>query len=618
MDIAHQLILTGAGLVVLSIFAGLASARVGAPLLLVFLGLGMLAGEDGPGGIDFDDFRAAYLIGAAALAVILFDGGLRTSRETIRLAAWPALVLATVGVLLTTGLVGAFTALVLGFGWIEGLLAGAIIASTDAAAVFFLLNLRGTNLVKRVSATLEAESGLNDPMAVFLTVTLVGLLETGVPEWTWRAIGEFAAAFGLQLVGGAVVGLLGGYALLRAINTLNLATGLYPILTLSGALMLFAGAQLLGASGFLAVYLAGLIVGLRRHRATQIIDRFQDGVAWLSQIAMFLMLGLLVTPSNLVTNLTAALAIAVFLLLIARPAAVILCLTLFRFTWREQAFVSWVGLRGAVPIFLGTVPVLSDLPGAEQYFQIAFVVVFSSLLVQGWTVTVAARRLNLALPPTPDPPRRTEVDLPDEIGRNMVTYMVENRSAAVHRRLDDLNLDPQTTVVAVLRDGTTHPPERIETLGPGDHVVLLAPSEQLNHLDQFFGQPPKPDRHGRDQSVLGEFAFDGEIKLNRLADLYDIPIPTEGTEMSADRFMRKHLRRRPVVGDRLRLGAVEFIVRDLDGDRINTIGVELDPSPLAPFRGALITVWSARLKAFLRRITTGKRNPPDRPGGSAG
>lgn len=602
MDLAHQLILISAGLVVLSILAGLASARIGAPLLLVFLALGMLAGEDGPGGIDFDNFGAAYVIGATALAVILFDGGLRTSRETLRLAAWPALVLATVGVAVTTGLVGAFAALALGFTWVEGLLAGAIVASTDAAAVFFLLNLRGTNLVKRVSATLEVESGLNDPMAVFLTVTFVELLHRGIPEWTWPTIGQFAAVFGVQLVGGAAIGLVGGYALLRAINALHLATGLYPILALSVALLLFAGAQTVGASGFLAVYLAGLVVGTRRHRATHVIDRFQDGIAWLSQIVMFVMLGLLVTPSDLTANLAVALAIAVFLLLVARPAAVVLCLWPFRFSWRERLFVAWVGLRGGVPIFLGTVPVLTGVPGAQQFFEIAFVVVLTSLLVQGWTVTTSARRLTLALPPEPAPPQRAEIDLPDEVGRNMVTYTVQDQSAAAHRGLADLPLDSETTVVAVIRDGATTPPERVGALAPGDYVLLLAPAEGLQGLDRVFGTVPKRDRRGRDQAVLGEFAFPGDIALDELAKLYDVPVPANAAGMSADAYLRQALKRRPVVGDRLALGEIELIVRAVESNRITQVGVELDPHPTSALHRDETAAWLRDLRAGVRAL----------------
>lgn len=614
MDFAHQLVLVAAGLVFLSIFAGLVSSRIGAPLLLVFLALGMLAGEDGPGGIDFDDFQTAYLIGAVALAVILFDGGLRTSRETLRLASWPALALATAGVVLTAGLTGAFAAVVLETGWLEGLLAGSIVASTDAAAVFFLLHLRGSKLVKRVSATLEAESGLNDPMAVFLTVTCVELLRRGVPEPSWAAVGDFAAVLGLQIVGGAAIGVAGGYALLRLINALRLATGLYPILALSGALLIFAGAQTVGASGFLAAYLAGVALGTRRHRATQVIDRFQDGLAWLCQIVMFLMLGLLVTPSELVDTLVPALAIAGFLLLAGRPLSVVLCLAPFRFSWRERLFVCWVGLRGGVPIFLGTVPVLAGLPGAAQYFEIAFVVVLTSLVIQGWTVTFTARRLNLALPPDPAPPQRVDVDLPEDLGRDMVTYTVQDGSAGADRKLEDLRLSADTSVVSVIREGAMRSPHEAGRLAPGDYVILVTPAERLPALDQIFGRPPAPDRRGRDRAVLGEFAVPGEAELGRLARMYDLPIPAATAGRTVGAFMRHHLRKRPVVGDRLRLGTVELIVREVQDERIVQIGLELDPQPLPAMRKDVLLIWlrhfRARVRNLAKRLRPRRRRTP--------
>ena len=378
MDFGDALILICAGLILLSIFAGIVSSRIGAPLLLVFLALGMLAGEDGIGRIDFDDFQAAYTIGAVSLAIVLFDGGLRTGLSTLRTASWPALTLATAGVAITAAVTGAAAVFLYGMTWVEGLLVGSIVASTDAAAVFFLLHLHGTNLVNRVRATLEAESGLNDPMAIFLTITCVELLKSGHTEMSWAVAGDFALVFLVQIIGGAAIGFAGGYLLVALINRLKLASGLYPILTLAGALALFGGAQLLGASGFLAVYICGLVIANHRHRARQIIERFLDGLAWLSQIVMFVMLGLLVTPSTLLIGLLPAVAVALTLTLAARPLAVLLCVAPFGFHWREHAFLSWVGLRGAVPIFLGTIPVLAEVPFARLYFDIAFVVVLAS------------------------------------------------------------------------------------------------------------------------------------------------------------------------------------------------------------------------------------------------
>ncbi len=593
MDAGNQLILIGAGLVFISIFAGLVSSRIGAPLLLVFLGLGMLAGKDGPGGLEFDDFGVAFTIGATALAIVLFDGGLRTHRETLRHASWPALTLATVGVLLTAILTGLAARAIFGLAWLESLLVGSIVASTDAAAVFFLLHLRGTNLVKRVRATLEAESGMNDPMAVFLTITCVELLRAGADEFllTWAAALQLLASFAVQILGGAVIGIVGGFALVWLINATRLATGLYPILALSGALLIFAGAQNVGASGFLAAYLAGFVLGNQRHRATQIVDRFQDGVAWLSQIVMFLMLGLLVTPSRLLDTLLPALGIALFLIVLGRPLAVAICLLPFRFTWRERAFVSWVGLRGAVPIFLGTVPVLAGLPNAMVYFEIAFVVVLTSLLIQGWTINVAARRLNLALPPEPAPSPRFDVDLPSDVGRDMAAYTIQETSLAVGRRPADLPLSAEVDIISVIRDGAMRSMREIGALLPGDYLVLIAPPEQMAQLDRIFGIAAKPEQQSRAEAVFGEFTFSGSVKIGELKDAYDLPIPAQDKDLSLDMFMRRHLRDRPVEGDRLRLGEVELIVRNLDSGRISQVGIELEPTALPIIRRDLLYVW---------------------------
>ena len=435
MEFANNLILLGAGLVTLSIFAGLVSSRIGAPLLLVFLGLGMLAGEDGPGGILFDDFQAAYIAGSIALAVILFDGGLRTTRQSIRSAWAPSLMLATVGVLATAIICGLFAAWALDLNWLQGLLVGSTVASTDAAAVFFLLRLHGLGLKERPGATLEVESAINDPMAIFLTILCVELLQSGAADLSWQSAWVFTGTFLSQIAGGAIFGLVGGWLLLQLVNRLELAPGLYPIFALSFVLFTFGVAQAVGASGFMAVYLAGLVLGNRRHRATQLINRFHDGLAWLCQIMMFLMLGLLVTPSEILPSLAPSLAIAIFLIVAARPVAVVLCLLPFRFTWQEAAFISWVGLRGAVPIFLGTIPVLAGVESAQIFFIVAFVVVLTSLVIQGWTIAPAARLLGLERPPRPAAPLRAEIDLPGRSGRDMAAYTVQPFSMATRRPL---------------------------------------------------------------------------------------------------------------------------------------------------------------------------------------
>ncbi|MBV8169728.1 MAG: potassium/proton antiporter [Alphaproteobacteria bacterium] len=573
MDASHQLILLGASLVLLSIFAGLFSARFGAPLLLVFLGLGMLAGEDGPGGIAFDDFQAAYLIGSIALAVILFDGGLRAERDAVRRALGPALMLATVGVLITAGLVGLVAAPLFGVSWTQGLLIGATVASTDAAAVVALLHLRKLDIHARVSATLEVESGINDPMAIFLTVLLVELLFRSPHGLGLHVIGVFV----LEMGGGAALGIGGGYLLLWLVNRLDAASGLYPILALAGALFLFALAQTIGASGFLAVYLAGLIVGNHRHRATQVINRFLDGFAWLSQIVLFLMLGLLVSPSALLPMVPPALGVAAVLILIARPIAVVACLAPFRgFGKRATLFIGWVGLRGAVPIYLAIIPVLAGAPGSALYFSVAFIVVMVSLVVQGWTVAPLARLLKLDLPPH-EVVARLDIDLPAALERDnaVAGYRLEPRSVAVGRSLAALPLPPSARPLALIRDGAVSAGDTTPPLAPGDYLLMLARPEDLPLLDGLLG--PKPATSAAEErGVFGEFSFSGEAAAAPILALYGITAdgPPDTTLRA---FMAARLPQRPEVGDRVPVGGVELVVRAVEDARITRVGLELEP-----------------------------------------
>lgn len=389
MDAAHELILLGGALGLLSIFAGLFSARLGAPLLLVFLLLGMLAGEDGPGGIAFNDFASAYLIGSVALAIILFEGGIKTTREMIARALAPAVALATAGVVITAGIVGASVVWLAGATWREALLVGTAVAPTDAAAVAALLRRARVAVPARVEALLEIESGLNDPMSVFLTIVLVELLLTRGPVVPTHA----AILFLREMGGGSVIGIGGGYIVLLLLRRLRTELSLYPVLAFTAALTLFGGAQSLGASGFLAVYLAGVVIGINDHQASRVVERFFETLGWLAQIVLFLMLGLLVTPHDLVPLLLPSLGIAIVLILVARPVGTFLCLAPFGFTARESAFAAWVGLRGAVPIYLAIIPVLAGTPNANILFGAVFVMVIASLVIQGWTIGLAARLL---------------------------------------------------------------------------------------------------------------------------------------------------------------------------------------------------------------------------------
>ncbi|MCB1561376.1 MAG: potassium/proton antiporter, partial [Xanthomonadales bacterium] len=507
LDFSNWLLLGGALLVLVGIASSLIATRFGAPLLLVFLLLGMALGEDGFG-ITFSNYRLTYFLGSLALAVILFDGGLRTRMSSFRGALAPAGVLATLGVLITTLLTGSAAHYLLGISWPAGLLIGAIVASTDAAAVFFLLRAGGLHLQKRVGATLEIESGSNDPFAVFLTVLLVAWIASHGE----MGVGEMLVSLGQQIVTGAVLGGIGGRAIAAALNRLALPAGLHPLLAVSGAVALFGLTGLLGGSGFLAVYLAGLVVGNRPVRAFANVLSVQDAATWLAQLVMFLVLGLLITPSSLLSLLWPALGVAAVLMFVARPIAVLLCLAPFRFRRGELGFVSWVGLRGAVGIFLASIPMLVGLPDAETYFNVAFVVVLASLLVQGWSLTAAANFFRVALERRDPPSRRIELDLPGQLEFEMVGYRVASDSAVLHGSRPPGWARP----ALVVRRETVLTPEQAGALEAEDYAYFLAPPDRVVRLDWLFAEPVEAREAERE--VFGEFTFDGDVPLGALAE----------------------------------------------------------------------------------------------------
>lgn len=408
LDFLTLPLLVAASLVFVSVLAGVLSTRVGFSFLLVFLLVGILAGVDGPGGLVFDDFGLSFWVGNVALAVILLDGGLRTEYGTFRTGLKPSLLLATLGVLVCAGITGLAARWLLGLNWPLALLVGAIVGSTDAAAVFSLLKSSGVHLNERVAATLEIESGLNDPMAVYLTLTFIGLATAGQAVASAPPPGEaqhmlhVVWALLLHLGWGTGMGLGSGWALAALLNRLGRGVdsggGIRALLVVSGGLAVFAATTWLGGSGFLAVYAMGVVAGNRARRPVRRALSAMDGYAWLAQAAMFLLLGLLVTPSDLLRTLWPALGVSAVLMLIARPISVWLCLAPFRFNGREIGFISWVGLRGAVPIVLAVFPLMAGVEGARTFFNVAFVVVLTSLLLQGSTIAWMARRLGVTLP----------------------------------------------------------------------------------------------------------------------------------------------------------------------------------------------------------------------------
>lgn len=569
MDVLNQLILLGAVLFLISILASALSPRVGMPLLLVFLLVGMLGGEDGIGKIAYDDVQSALFLGTIALAVILFDGGLRTDITNFRVGLRPALMLASFGVVVTAAVCGAFAAWMLDLSWVEGMLIGAIVGSTDAAAVFSVLNMQGLALKARVGATLELESGLNDPMAIFLTITVVEFIRLG--ETGFHA--SMLLAFVWQMGVGAAVGLAGGRVLAWGVTKLALSPGLYPLLALFGGISIFGVAAVLHSSGFLAVYLGGLMVGNRVSRGLYNIQRFHDGIAWLAQISLFLMLGLLVTPSELVTYASSALLVGLFLIFIARPLAVTLSLLPFQFSWRETLFISWVGLRGAVPIVLAMFPWLAGLEHWPFFFNIAFFIVLISLVLQGWTVAPLARWLKLDVPTSSARVQRVELGVPGQAGFEFVGYKLSQDSPSLKMDSDNLPLPDQTQLLCIMRDEEPVPLQQIPTLLAGDHVYLLARPDALKALDKVLVGELEPDRLNA-QAFFGEFVFTARAKLADLGMLYNFAVPEDMANWSIGRYIYKKYKQ-PVVGDRVRLGNVEFIVLEMQDAKVVKVSLKL-------------------------------------------
>ena len=581
LDSVSLAILLGSLLVLAGILSSLIALRFGAPLLLVFLLLGMLAGEGGPGGIKFDDVGAAYTVGSIALALILFDGGLRTRLASLRNVLAPAVTLATVGVLITALLTAPVAKFVLGIGWIPAFLMGAMVASTDAAAVFFLINARGLRLRPRVRAVLEVESGTNDPFAVFLALLLVEILLVGDQSWS-----HAAATFLRDAILGCVIGLAGGQVIALVLNRLVLAQGLHAPFVAVSALVVFAFANAVHTSGFLAVYLAGLVVGNKQTRAHNSVVVFLDAVTWLAQIVMFVLLGLLAWPHRLAYSLFGAIAIALVLMLVARPVTVLLCLWPFKFHWNEKIFISWVGLRGAVGIFLASIPMLVGLPGAYLYFDVVFVVVLSSLLVQGWTVALAARKLDISFTRSDPLPRRVELDLPGQLAREIIGYPVPANSPYLRRGL----IPNWARPTLVIRNEEILTPAEAHPVREGDYVYLLAPPEKAQALDRFFVKLPPPT--APDPRLLGDFFVPGTATLGALAEIYGLQVAADHTEVSLADYFSEQLRRRVKTGDIVELGPIALLAHKVSTGAVTTVGLRLaEPESPDTWRGYTKAQW---------------------------
>lgn len=478
-------VLLGLGVLLgLSALSSRLAGRSGLPITLLLLGVGMLAGEEGLGGIAFEDYSLSFRLGSLALVLILFDGGLNTPIASVRKGLGPAAVLATLGVL-GTAAITALGAWLLGFEPAQAALLGAVVSSTDAAAVFSTLRAGGIRLPHRLGAVLEIESGLNDPMAVLLT-TAVTSIALGKETAGWHLALEIPVQLAVGAGLGYAIGRAGRWLLRRARLKVS---GLYPALTVALALLAFALPTLFFGSGFLAVYVAAIVLGDGKLPHRNSLLRVHDSIAWFAQIGMFLLLGLLVFPSRLLAVAPRGLALALLLAFVARPLVVFLFLMPFRFPRREAIFLSWTGLRGAVPIVLATFPVMARLPGAREIFDVVFFVTVINAVIPGATIAALARRLRLAASEPPPPEAVVEIHSARPLEGETLSYYIEKAVAVCGASIADLPIPESAVILLVVRGNRMIAPRGSTVLEAGDHVHIFCKPEDIPLLQLLFGRP---------------------------------------------------------------------------------------------------------------------------------
>ncbi|MDO4435978.1 MAG: potassium/proton antiporter [Cardiobacteriaceae bacterium] len=568
-------------LVFLSVLGSMLSARFGLPLLVIFLGVGMLAGEEGMLKIPFSNFFLANLLGQASLAVILLDGGLRTSIQSFRLVFKPAAVLATWGVLATVVILGTFVTWILHFipalshiDWRFGFLMAAIIGSTDAGAVFSVLRTSGVRLNERVQATLEIESGANDPMAILLVSALI-LLNTNPEE---QNLSSFILMLLQQMGLGIVMGWVFGRILAGVLPKIRLAEGMYSLLIVSGGTIIFATTNLLGGSGFLAIYLAGLVIGNRKTRATEHVLQVMDGMAWMAQVVLFVVLGLLVLPSHVLHLAPYALAIWLFMTFVARPLAVFSGLLPFGYRAKEMGFISWVGLRGAVPVTLAIMPVMAGVEYANLLFNLTFGVVILSLLIQGMTVPFMAKRFKVRVPTTYEPRDQREIWVGNRTSIHIFEYVVRKGAFVVGRHPEEIakRVGEGVRVFAFVRDGMLHPLEKTSNLRGGDSVWYSVDDEK--HTESIARAFNDTIIERREKSeFFGEWVVSPQVHLGDLALLDDGSLDALTLSMTVNEYVRASLSVEPVVGDHIKLGMHWLlVVRETDDEgNIMALGLKM-------------------------------------------
>lgn len=574
MFVIDSLILLAAVLILLGIASSKISARLGLPVLVLFLFIGMISGEQGIGGIAFNNAEAAHALGTIALALILYDGGLQTQMSAIRTVWKPASVLATIGVLGTALVTGLAAHYILGLSLLEGMLVGAIVGSTDAAAVFSLLRNAGVHINPRLKSTLEIESASNDPMAIFLTI---GLLEVLVNDMSFGA-GMFQL-FLSQMGIGAIVGLGVGWIAVKVISRIHLmASGLYPVMVTAFGLLSFGLAAKFDGSGFLAIFITGVFVGNSHFVAKRTTFLFHDGLAWLSQITMFVVLGLLINPTELLDVWGQGLLIALVLIFIARPLVVAPTLLLFGFNYRETTLVSWVGLRGSVPIILAIFPLMYGLDNAALIFNVVFFVVLISAMLQGSTLSIVAKALNLAEEPPAAPAATLEITSLDKVAADIVDYTIGQDSRAAKRRLAHLAL-PEGAVVAMITRGKDIIPPRGSTLVKADdHLFVMTKPENRPFLDRALSQTGA----GSVNDLPGDtLRLKGATRLADMEESYGILLEHEVAVVTLDQLFHMRFGDEFKIDDAIDYERVRLTVIEVVGKRIVTVGVtrKITPTP---------------------------------------
>lgn len=551
MMIPSVILLVTGFLVLASILASRISDKLGVPALLVFLGIGMLAGSDGPGGIHFDNAEVANLVGTIALAFILFSGGLDTNWRIIRPVLARGIVLSTLGVAVTAGLVGLFAWAALGFSIRTGLLLGAIISSTDAAAVFSVLRGRGVGLKGQLKPLLELESGSNDPMAVFLTLSMTQILTE--PDFQWAGL---IPGFFLNMLGGAIVGLAAGKLTSLMFNRLRMDyEGLYPVMSMSIVLLTFGIAEYLRCNGFLAVYLCGIMLNSADFTYRRYVVKFHDGLAWLMQIVMFLVLGLLVFPAQLLSVAWKALLVALFLMLVARPIAIAMGLWGSAFPWRERALVAWTGLRGAVPIVLATYPLIAGYENSALVFNVVFFTVLTSVLVQGTFLMPIARWLRVDEPLASRPRFSLEIERSGQAQGETREIEVLPNMAAVGRTIADLDIPPDVLILLIGRGDGYVVPRGQTRIEPYDTLLMIGQPKALRDAgDSVLSPRPR---------VRKQAALDDPLAM--------LPMSTDEKFLSRQVVVVGYGRVGRRVCDALEARRIPFVVADQNREIVQTL-----------------------------------------------